>query len=139
MRAHKRMKATLEGDHVTFDVLWVYDSKDPLVYQLWLPQIMGEMQSELKIKWNIGRELVRIALEPDRKIGGQMDILVMPEIDGMTTIYLRGDSYDRSEPLAILISMSTEQLREFNNDAHSLVSVNAEMELAMRRLLSEVG
>lgn len=134
MRTHKRMKAWLDsGEGATFDCLWIYDSKDPLIYQLWLPQILGdETVTELRIRWNIGRELVRTGLGPDNKIGGQKDILVIPPIDGTTTIYLANG--DR----AVLISMNTDELQLFDRDAHRLVSADEEMDLAMKKLLSEV-
>ncbi len=132
MRAHKRMKGWIDDDTV-FDILWIYDPKDPLVYQLWLPQVMDAGVTELKIRWMIGRELVRTGIAPDKKIGGQMDILVLPEVDGVTTIYLKG-----GDGKAVLLYMKTKELKKFNAEAHDIVSEAEEMNLAITKLLSEV-
>lgn len=112
-------------------VIWIFDTKDPMVYSLFLPEDTDDEFSD-SINWDIGRELFRTAID-DRKIGGTMDVMVIPPKNGEIQVVI-GNGVE-----AVLLIFGEQQVIGFHEKAHRKVSADQEIEITMDRLLSKVN
>ena len=116
-----------------FYTVWVYDTQDPMVYRMFIPEDLDDPESEV-ISWDMGRELFREAIDKHR-LGGRMHILVSPPIDkGIQVVFTSEDGIE-----AALLVFNEAELTAFHNMTHEKITAEREIEITMNRLLFKVN
>jgi hypothetical protein len=112
-------------------VIWIFDTKDPMVYSLYIPEDSDDEFSD-SVKWDIGRELFREALD-ERKIGGKCDVLVTPPRNNEVMVAIgNGDE-------SVLLIFDDKPVISFHEKSHKRISADQEIEITMDTLLSKVS
>lgn len=128
---------TTDGPKVI--VTWVFNPSDPLYYKLEIRDPDGldlDDEGDL-IVWDVGRMLFREAID-NNKIAGNLDVIVIPPMNGELQVLLRSVEDDGRTNTTLLI-FNDVSVADFHAKSHKMVGEVQEMEIAMNKLLSKVS